>query len=124
MARAPRTIPAGTSTSSSAGWQALPGPPPGLPGSAFHQAAARRSRGCAPGPRSDLEGRQLALHRQVLQTHVGGQAVLERGDVLTLDQRRQVLAAGVGNVEAVLADELAGHELLDVGHLAQGSLDD
>src|SRR5690606_19843092 len=96
---------------------------PGLPGSAFHQAAARRSRGGAPGPRSDLEGRQLALHRQVLQAHVGGQAVLERGDVLTLDQRRQVLAAGVGNVEAVLADELAGHELLDVGHLAQGSLD-
>src|SRR5690606_16872761 len=73
---------------------------------------------------SDLERGQFALDRQVLQAYVIGQAVLERRDIFTLDQRRQILAASLGDVEAVFGDEVAGHKLLDVGHFAKRRFDD
>ena len=42
--------------------------------------------------------------------------------ILARDQRREVTAAGLGDLEAVRADEVAGHLALDVGDLRQRCL--
>src|SRR5882762_7490288 len=62
---------------------------------------------------------QFLRYRDVLEDHVGGKAVLERRKILATDQRRQVVAAFLRNLEAVFGDEIVRHELLLVRHVPQ-----
>src|SRR5690606_21421890 len=88
--------------------------------------ACRPAADAGPGgSRSKLElGGELLRHRLVLEPHVLRQAVAVRRIRLADDQGRQIGAALLGDVEAVLANEVVRHELLVVGDIREIRLAD
>src|ERR1700681_1801543 len=69
-------------------------------------------------------GFQFAFDRRTLDPHVGRQAIAVRRVVFSGDQRLEITTAGGGDAEAIGADKLARHLLLDIGDGRQRHRDD